>query len=368
MCLLLYHCLTYLLHRDKIVVMAAGEEQEMIRLGRAFAALGAKPEYTPAQLEDWMLEQAAMDPRNVKQEKRDATDPNEKPDEDEKPEGGATDNPPDPLKNLQSLRSLVHANPPRLPNFSGDNIKGDVSYSVWKYEVDCLRRDPAQNSSLLLQSIRRSVRGTAADVLTYLGQSVTVDEILDKYDVVFGDVLDSEQIMEKFYSAHQDSKENIAVWGCRIEDILSKAKKVGAVTDRGAQRMMQEKFWSGLYNPNVKAALRHHHDAKMEYHQLFRCARSIEAEFESKTQSPKCQQIVTDQKSSDKSPDKLDQILAELLKVNKRVDELETKRSYPRSGPRRCYKCQSENHIIKDCPQNKKNSLNDGVPISGDKA
>lgn len=319
------------------------EEQAMARMGRAFAALGCKPEYTALQLDQWLTEQADQQSKDkVKTE----------PKADSEAIGGEEEG-----KGLKALSALIQVNPPRLPNFSGETNKGDVGFGQWKYEVECLNKDPSQKQSLLLQAIRRSVRGTAADVLLHLGETVSVNTIIDKFNVVFGDVLGSQQIMEKFYSAKQDQKESVATWGCRIEDLLDKAKRSGSVSEDETQKMLQEKLWSGLYNREMKAALRHHHDASMSYHELFRHARVIEAEFDSCSKSGKCNQL-----TEDKEKGEMTQILSELKKMNDRIAELENK-STRKPSVRRCYRCKSDQHIIKDCPV----KGNDNVPTQWDK-
>lgn len=307
------------------VCVNMAENEAMIKLGRAFAALGAKPEYTAQEIEQWLVNQSG-----VKTE-QDVPVPKD--------------------------TSMLHLNPPRLPVFSGEGQKGDVSFTHWKYEVQCLEKDKSYKPASILQAIRRSLKGTASEVLLHLGEEVGLGSVLAKFDVVFGEVLGSEQIMQQFYLAKQESGENIASWGCRIEDILNRALKVGAVTKPSLQTMLCEKFWSGLFNSGLKSALRHHHDADMEYDQLFRNARSIESEFVSP--KVKCQQLSQPENHSDR---KLDEILSEVKKLGDRVSTLESKdQSKVKSvdstrQPRRCYRCKSENHMIRDCPLRKENS------------
>lgn len=79
-------------------------------------------------------------------------------------------------------------NVPRIPQFSGDEPpqKGDVSYKEWRFLVQCLVGDPDIKPNLLIQSIRRSLRGTAKNMLIPLGEKATVKQILSKLDVLFG--------------------------------------------------------------------------------------------------------------------------------------------------------------------------------------
>ena len=90
---------------------------------------------------------------------------------------------------------------PRLAVFSGDGK--DVSYEHWRFEVRGLQRDAVYSDAIILQAIRRSLRGKAADVILHLGEDVQITQILGKLDQIFGNVLPSENILEKFYIARQ---------------------------------------------------------------------------------------------------------------------------------------------------------------------
>ena len=264
--------------------------------------------------------------------------------------------------------TLLQLNPHRLPVFSGNDGKTDSSFAHWKFEVQCLMHDNTVKEHVLLQSIRRSVKGTAADVLLHLGQNVSVKEIVTKFDIVFGDIICTEQVLELFYSAKQEPKESVAMWGCRVEDYLDRAKKSGSITNNVADGMLRSKFWSGMTNVNVKQALRHHYDSDVPYNQLFKFARSIENEFQTSGQKVKCQQVSevkksgnpSDCKSVSCSDDKLDKVLQELKKLDKRLTRLE--KSRPQG--RQCFCCGSKDHMIHDCPKKNTGSGNEGEPVA----
>ena len=88
----------------------------------------------------------------------------------------------------------THVVPPRIPTFSGDDSKADISYDQWRYEVRCLLTEGSHSEKLILQALRRSVRGTAAAVLLHMGEGATVETILKKFDVIFGNILTTEQL------------------------------------------------------------------------------------------------------------------------------------------------------------------------------
>jgi len=177
--------------------------------------------------------------------------------------------------------------PPRLPTFSGDSdSKGDVSYQRWRYEVRCLV-NAGHTQELILQAIRRSLKGTPADVLTWLGEGATVNQIVEKMDGLYGNVLTGEALVQKFYSARQKPDEPVAKWGCRLEGIISQAVTRGKV-DKGAMNsMLRTKFWADLHDENLKAATRYKFDTIDSFLSLVSEVRAVEQEMEEDKQKRK---------------------------------------------------------------------------------
>ena len=73
----------------------------------------------------------------------------------------------------------------RVLPFSGENQKGDVSFEVWKYELQCLIRDDFYPEALILQSVRKSLRGKARDILLTLPQTAKPPDILSKFEGIY---------------------------------------------------------------------------------------------------------------------------------------------------------------------------------------
>ena len=133
----------------------------------------------------------------------------------------------------------------RISTFSGEGNKGEVSFAQCRFEVRGLVRDKIYSEPVIVQTLRRSLRGTAADVLLHMGESVKIDEVIDKMDKVFGNILPSEAVLEQFYYAKQLAAESVAVWACRLEDILSKLKTPLFSKDV-TKSMVRTKFYLGL--------------------------------------------------------------------------------------------------------------------------
>lgn len=289
-------------------------DAELLELGKAFAALGADPSFKKSDVEKWLQDKTSG--------------------------AGA-------LTGKSAGETSIYTtavNVPRLPVFSGSEAKGEASFVHWRYEVRCLVSEGLKDS-VILQAVRRSLRGQAADVLLHLGEGVAIRDLLAKLDVVFGDVLSTESVLENFYSSRQLAKESMALWACRLEDILQKAVLKGAFEESASKEMLRSKFWSGIFDPNMKMALRHHFDSGMDFSDLLTHARVVEDEFTKP--KAKCAQ-----QSEDPLAQKLDLVLQKLESVEGRVKALETK-----TNKRACYACGSSEHLLRDCPK-KKNSGN----------
>ena len=160
--------------------------------------------------------------------------------------------------------------------FSGDGQKHDTSYAQWRSEVHSVWRSGLYQEAMVVTSIRRSLRGRAADVLLAMGADASVEQVLAKFDVRFGDVQPSDKALEHFFSARQLPSESVSVWGCRLEDLLSHVTDPSGVA--AARSMLRSRYWSGLYSDQIKNALRHHFDDGADFEVLLRQARMAEQE------------------------------------------------------------------------------------------
>ena len=269
-----------------------------------------------------------------------------------------------------------HVVTPRIPTFSGDDSKSDISYDQWRYEVRCLLNEDSHSEKLLLQAIRRSVRGTAAAVLLHMGESATIEAVLKKFDVIFGNILTTEQLYEVFYSAHQREGEKVAVWSCRLEELLNQIRIQGSLHPSAITSMLRSKFWMGLRDEHIKAATRHKFDGGEDYDSLFIAARTAEHEKEDRGKVVHQKKGVTSHQATVNSTsieDKLDLILKKMEAMETRISNLEkrdsedkqTKQSKNHSD--KCQRCLRVGHVTSKCYARKDihgHPLNDRAPAA----
>lgn len=131
----------------------------------------------------------------------------------------------------------------KLPVFAGDVGKGETTFDLWRYDVQCLP-DAGKSMDLIGQSIRRSLKGTATRVAMTSGPSVSPEQLISKLRSLYGIVDDQETLLEHLYAAHQNPQESVTDWECRLEDLLNRAD--GAINPAERNRRLHNQFWTGL--------------------------------------------------------------------------------------------------------------------------
>jgi len=131
----------------------------------------------------------------------------------------------------------------KLPFFSGEEAKGEVSFDLWSYEVQCLL-EAGKPLDIIGLSIRRSLRGKAAKVIMNTDPKATPQLIIKKLRSLYGVVEDQDILLENFLAARQTAGESVADWAVRLEDLLRQA--VPSITKQERNKRLHNKLWSGL--------------------------------------------------------------------------------------------------------------------------
>jgi hypothetical protein len=184
--------------------MSKMTDEEAVQLRKAFEQIGAKSKAdTTEVLEEWMRGYLAAKGKlgELKTEE-------EKSEEVEQP------------KKEPQATSTYHQTP-RISPFSGDdNSKSDTSFDLWKFEVECLLKTKMHPEPVICLAVRKSLRGEAARIAKRQGSEATVHRLLESLEAVYGEVDAGE-----FYAARQSKTEDVSAWGCRLEDLLDRAKE-----------------------------------------------------------------------------------------------------------------------------------------------
>lgn len=128
-------------------------QEEMESMLTAFKKMGFQPKVeSPKDLKTW-IEGISQKEHPVKQEEE---------------YGGQTS---------ASHRDVTYQHFPKLPFFSGESGK-DTDYDHWIYEVECLIATKTHSHDVILQAIRKSLKGEAAIISMKLGPHADFQELL----------------------------------------------------------------------------------------------------------------------------------------------------------------------------------------------
>ena len=249
-----------------------------------------------------------------------------------KTEPGTTD----PKKVDPKPASKTHLSFPKIPIFFGEEGKGEVSFKTWAYEINCLIAEDLYSNDVLLQAVRRSLRGHAADQLRYLGVKPTISEILENFASTYGMVETPESILRKFYACKQAAEETVTNYCIRLEDIYAQALEMKALAESD---MLRRVFYRGL-TPQLRHLAAFKFETTSDYRTLKKEVRQIENDLgddkptdgatksKSSDKAAKCNSINKKEEQHETKMEKqFDKITSMLEKLNTRMDVFETEKA-----------------------------------------
>ena len=141
-----------------------------------------------------------------------------------------------------------------------------------------------------------------------LGHDATITDILDKFESVYESVHGKATVLSEFYSAKQGD-DDVANWGCRLEDLLNQAIREGLVQASAANNMLCSMFYEGL-RPALKDATGFIFDKVQTFDELRREIRNKEEEINKR--QPDNDQSVQSVTSQNKELDDLKSMVQKL--------------------------------------------------------
>ena len=196
-----------------------------------------------------------------------------------KPDGlGST--PQDVSSVLHSLikEGALRTNIPKLSIFSGERVKGEASLEQWSYELQSLKR--TYSESALRERIQRSLRWAAADTVHNMGPEVTLDSIIQKFSIIYGNVKSYDILMGDFYHTNQGEEETVTSFATCIEGLLSyvRDKYPQQIPQAKEQQLLKDRLFHG-HQKGIRNSVKYRHaDTTVDYMTFLEECRKAEDE------------------------------------------------------------------------------------------
>jgi hypothetical protein len=156
----------------------------------------------------------------------------------------------------------VNAGKPWLTKFSGENAE---NYVIWRHQVVSLM-ESGHPVNEIFNAVRSSLLGQAAKILARMGTQVTLQDIVDQMDSIYGSVESKSDLLAAFFSARQGSNETVADWSCRLEETLDLIKRQGELPS-DPNKMLRTMLWTGL-RPDLKDISMYIYDRTEDFNKL----------------------------------------------------------------------------------------------------
>ena len=178
---------------------------------------------------------------------------------------------------IETLAShgLLRSQTPKISQFSGDYLKGDVSFEHWEYAVETLSR--VYTESAFKEAITESLKGSAAEALMSLA---SVAEILTSMKGKYSVSVSYDSLMRDYCTLVKEENKKVPQLATKIQ------MKMSCIKWRFPQRFVgnieSNALWDRLFfglKKEIRDSIRfRYNDPDISYSDLLRFARETEVE------------------------------------------------------------------------------------------
>ena len=156
-----------------------------------------------------------------------------------------------------------------------ERVKEEVSFEQWSYELQSLRK--ACSESALSKGIQRSLRGATANTVCNIGPEATLDTIIKKFSIIYGNVKSYDILMGDFYCANQGEEETVTSFATCIEGLLSyvRDKYPHQIPQAKEQQLLKDRLFHGCQKGIRDSVKYRHADTTVDYMSLLEECRKV---------------------------------------------------------------------------------------------
>ena len=157
-------------------------------------------------------------------------------------------------------------------------MKGEASFEQWSYELQSLRR--TYSESALREGIQRSLRGAEADTVHNMGPEATLDSIIKKFSIIYGNVKSYHILMGDFYHANRGEEETVTSFATCIEGLLPyvRDKYPQQIPQAKEQQLLKDRLFHGCQKGIRDSVKYRHADTTVDYMTFLEECRKVEDE------------------------------------------------------------------------------------------
>ena len=182
-------------------------------------------------------------------------------------------------------KGLLKNTPPKLHPFSGEQLREDVPYEQWEYEVKKALQSHTEKS--VCEAMVQCLKGHTLEGVRSLGENASVTDILNYLKGLFQGAAPFDTLLQNFFQLKQEESERVAKFAVRLESHLATLKwQYPEVLAPGYEsKLKRDRLFYGLHKDIRDSIRTAYQNSKVSYADLLRAAREIEEELGTSSQS-----------------------------------------------------------------------------------
>ena len=176
-------------------------------------------------------------------------------------------------------KGLLKTTPPKLHPFSGEQLREDVPYEQWEYEVKKALQSHTEKS--VCEAMVQCLKGPTLEGVRSLGEDASVADILNYLKGLFQGAAPFDTLLQNFFQLKQEESERVAKFAVRLESHLATLKwqYPEGLAPGYELTLKRDRLFYGLHK-DIRDSIRPaYQNSKIPFTDLLRAAREIEEEL-----------------------------------------------------------------------------------------